>query len=173
VAILLAGPSGAGKSTLAYAAVRDGFAVLADEPVYVQMRPGLRVWGRRGRLHLATDAVDHFPELAALSPRRLVTGKTKIVVDGSPHVPYAERAVLCLIDTEPAPRAGLERLAPEQAVTALTASHDPGYALFADTIRARIVRVAEGGAWRLRRTRDPADVIPLLRGLADRPEGVA
>lgn len=173
VAIVLAGPSGAGKSTLAYAAVRDGFAVLADEPVYVQMRPRLRVWGRRARLHLNTDAAGLFPELAGRAPRRLVTGKTKIVVDGSPHVPYAERAVLCLIDPEPVPRAGLERLAPERAVAELTAHLDPGYALFTDTIGARIARLAKGGAWRLRRTRAPADAVPLLRALTDRAVGAA
>lgn len=173
VAIVLAGPSGAGKSTLALAAMRDGFAVLADEPVYVQMRPRLRVWGRRARLHLNTDAARHFPELAGRAPQRLVTGKSKIVVDGSPHVPYAERAVLCLIDPKPVSRAGLEPLAPERAVAELTAHLDPGYALFTDTIGARIARLAQGGAWRLRRTRDPADVAPLLRALTDRAVGAA
>ncbi|HSR43188.1 MAG TPA: hypothetical protein VLL48_13465, partial [Longimicrobiales bacterium] len=162
-AVLLAGPSGAGKSTLAYAASRSGFRVLADEPVYVQLHPRLRVWGRRSRIHLTPEARDHFPELAGVEARDLPSGKRKVVVDpGDGGLPYAERAGLCILAPGSGGRPSLEPVSPERAVAELATELDPGYDLFADTIDERIARVAEGGAWRLRLTRDPQAAVPLL-----------
>jgi hypothetical protein len=165
-AILLAGPSGAGKSTLAYALVRTGFALLADEPTYVQLEPRLRVWGRRPRIHLAPDAVRHFPELEGIPPTRLPSGKTKIVLDrpGGRRTRYAERAGVCLLRRGGAP--ALERTSPEEVVAELMTRLDPGFDLFAGTIGERIRRVAEGGAWHLTVGDSPDEVLPLLEEVA-------
>ena len=171
-AILLAGPSGAGKSTLTYAASRHGFSVLADEPVYVQLRPRLRVWGRRARLHLPPEARQLFPELMGIEPMRLPTGKTKLVIDAGEGPRSAERACLCVLRRDPDRVARLEPLATEAAVLALTASLDPGYDLFAATIGERVRRVAEGGAWSLAVSPDPRDALPLLHEVAAAMEPV-
>lgn len=174
-ALLLAGPSGAGKSTLTYAAWRSGrFAVLADEPVYVQLEPRVRVWGRRARIHLSVDARAWFPELHGVAPARLPTGKTKIVVDaaGEPS-PYAERAGLCLLARGSGDRPRLEPVTVERAVAELTAILDPGYDLFRDTIGERVARVAEGGAWRLCLTDDPGAALPLLEEAVAMVRGAA
>lgn len=161
-ALLLAGPSGTGKSTLTYAASRHGFSVLADEPVYVQLRPRLRVWGRRPRVHLPPDARMLFPELAAVEPRPLPTGKTKLVLDLDEGPRCADRAVLCLLSRQPGGSAGIETVDPEAAVRTLTARLDPGFDLFADSIGERIARVAAAGAWVVHLTDDPRDALPLL-----------
>jgi hypothetical protein len=171
VAILLAGPSGAGKSTVAYAAARAGFSVLADEPVYVQMHPRLRVWGRRSRLHLAVEARAFFPELAGLPPTRLQSGKTKLVIPGAgpdDDVRHAERVAICLLrrgDTAEEP--ALRPLSPAEVVAELTARLDPGFDLYQATIGERIAAVARGGAWSLHWSGGPAGAVPLLERVAD------
>ncbi len=162
-AVLLTGPSGAGKSTLAYAARRAGFATLADEPVYLQMEPRLRVWGRRDRLHLPVEARRHFPELRDAVARPLPNGKRKIVVQGSERPSrYAERAGICLLRRDPAADPALEPLAVSAVVDELTRSLDPGYDLFADGLGDSIARVAEAGAWALHWSGEPEEALPLL-----------
>jgi hypothetical protein len=166
-AIVLAGASGAGKSTLAYAARQLGFYTLADEPVYVQLLPSLRVWGRRARLHLTPEAVRHFPELHGAVPVRLPSGKPKIIInDADPGPRYADISGICLLGRSPHGRAALERIEPAQAVAAMTAQLDPGYDLFAASIGERITRIAECGAWKLALTDSPHDALPLLEQIA-------
>src|SRR5262249_42856450 len=62
---LLPGPDGAGKSTLAYACLRAGFGLLAEDIVFAA-EPGDagEVFGNARHLHLLPDAVRLFPELA-------------------------------------------------------------------------------------------------------------
>jgi hypothetical protein len=162
VAILLAGPSGMGKSTLAYAACRNGYTLLADEPVYVQTHPVLRVWGRRPRLHLRGDARTWFPELGDLNPRPLLSGKNKIVIDLHDHGRAAEHMGICLLSraTDGAP--SLERLTAQDVIAELATSLDEGYHLFADALPDRLARIAERGAWRLRVGNSPGGAVSLL-----------
>ncbi|HXH83781.1 MAG TPA: hypothetical protein VNN07_12760 [Candidatus Tectomicrobia bacterium] len=168
VAILLAGRSGTGKSTLTYAAWRHGFSLLADEPVYVQMRPRLRLWGRRPRVHLRPDALVHFPELRGLPVSTLPSGKSKIVVPiGSRVEPCVERAALCLLSPGRRDRSPtLERITVDEAVAELGRELEPGFDLFAGTIEDRICAIAALGAWRLRVARSPTDALPLLERIA-------
>jgi hypothetical protein len=166
-AILLAGASGAGKSTLVYAARAQGFRTLADEPVYVQLEPALRVWGRRARLHLTPEAVGHFPALSGTTPHRLPSGKTKVIIDDVEAGPrYADRAGIVLLQRSSRDTPSLERIDPATAVAAMTAHLDPGYHLFAGTIGERIARIAAGGAWLLELTDSPHDAMPLLERVA-------
>ena len=166
VGIVLAGPSGAGKSTLAWAARSRNFTILADEPVYVQLEPMLRIWGRRARLHLEPAARAHFPELMAHEATKLPSGKTKIVIDDSAGPRHAERVGLCLLRPASSGTAELVRISQAQAVSELMAQLDPGYDLFASTIGERIARVAERGAWQLYLTGSPHDALPLLDQVA-------
>jgi hypothetical protein len=174
-AILLAGPSGAGKSTLTYAAWRHGFSFLAEEPVYVQMRPALRVWGRRPRLHLPLEARAHFPELRDVPALRLPSGKTKMVVRLTSRIqPYADRAGICLLppgsrETSPT----LERIPAEEVLAELGRDLESGFDLFAGTIHERLAAIAAAGAWRLHVGRSPADALPLLERIAAELAGPA
>lgn len=166
-AILLAGPSGTGKSTLAYAAWRYGFSLLADEPVYVQLRPDFRVWGRRSRVHLVPDSRAHFPELRDRPTTRLPSGKAKVVVELRDRVRrYADHAGICLLERRDGARPTLERIAPERAVAELSADLEPGFDLFAGTLRERLAQIAQRGAWALSLNRSPDEALPFLDQVA-------
>ncbi|MFW6078225.1 MAG: hypothetical protein ACODAE_01300 [Gemmatimonadota bacterium] len=166
-AVMLAGRSGIGKSTLSYAAHRHGYSVLADEPVYVQLRPMLRVWGRRPRLHLRVDARAHFPELNDIAPVRLPGGKTKLPVDaGDRDRRYAERVGICLLRRGGRGRPSLERVPVEDVVAELTADLDPGYERFSESIGDRLAAIAGRGAWRLEIAGAPQEAVPLLDRIA-------
>jgi hypothetical protein len=77
--VLLTGSDGAGKSTLAYACLRAGFGLLAEDIVFAAEPDDLReVFGNARHLHLLPDAVRLFPELAD-APRILqLNGETKL-----------------------------------------------------------------------------------------------
>src|SRR2546426_4798193 len=68
VALLLAGPPGTGKSTLAYQAHRHGLRGVSDDAAYVQLEPGVRLWGIPDRGHLLAAASAHFSEGAGRPP---------------------------------------------------------------------------------------------------------
>jgi hypothetical protein len=168
-ALLLAGPSGVGKSTTVYAAARAGLRVLSEDAVFLQLDP-FRAWGMPRRVHLLPETARFFPELGRVRPGRLFNGKTKLAVDlrgpgGSAGTPMAERAGVCLLARGSTP--GVERLSADAAVAALTAAPEPGFDLYADSVGARIRRVAEQGAWRMTLPPHPADAVPMLHRMLD------
>ncbi|MBI3982829.1 MAG: hypothetical protein HY337_07945 [Gemmatimonadetes bacterium] len=172
VAIVLAGPGGSGKSTLTYAARRAGYTVLADEAVYVQLRPQLRIWGRRSRIHLPIGALEHFPELRGMQPTTLATGKTKVVVSPGEHRQYAEHVAVCLLKPGVGDQPTLERVPSDVVVAELTGHLESGFDLYADTIRSRAAALASGGGWRLTLGGSPLAAVPLLDGVvAELEEG--
>jgi hypothetical protein len=162
VAIVLAGPSGSGKSTLAYAAHRAGYHVLADEAVYVQLRPRLRVWGRRPRVHVPLEALTHFPELRGRSPGRRPTGVTKVAVSLDDRGRYAERVAVCLLAPARGGAPRLERVPPDVVVAELTGRLESGFDLYADTIHERATALGARGGWRFTLGPNPATAVPLL-----------
>jgi hypothetical protein len=167
-AILLAGPSGTGKSTLCYAACRRGYGILGDDAAYVQMQPRLRIWGRPGTIRLPTDAGRHFAELRGAAATRMANGKTKIAVEvpEGQRVRSVERATICWLErgNQPSPR--LERVPAEWLAETMAARLEPGFDLFAATLRARVHRLAAGGGFRLRLGRTPDQAVSLLEETA-------
>jgi hypothetical protein len=92
---LLAGDSGSGKSTLAYALARDGWSVLGDDGVLVEVLPqGVTAYAWRDALRVSTALGRHFPEL-----RR----RRALVEPGDPRrrvpmpVPLASRAAVAAV----------------------------------------------------------------------------
>ena len=165
--LLLAGPSGAGKTTLAYgAATRLGCRVLAEDVVYVQLRPALRLWGLPGFVHLPAEAGANFPELAAEPPTLMANGKKKIAIalariGALPARPSADRAGICVLERS-AGSASLEPVAPDRIAAALTAALEPGFDQFAGATGECSRALAARGGWRLRTSGRPGDALPLV-----------
>ena len=171
VGIVLAGPSGVGKSTLAMVATRAGFAPLADDPVYVQLEPRLRIWGWRRHIHLTLESRKHFPEFADLEPTRMPNGKLKLIVDAGAGRRFVERTGLCVLRRGSAGRPRLTQITAERAREEVTARLDPGFHLFRGSIERRVELIARGGAWLLELGSDPWEALPLLSEGASSVEG--
>jgi hypothetical protein len=165
-ALLLAGPSGAGKSTLTYACARAGLDVLAEDVVYAQLEPRLRVWGSTPYLHLPAESLAHFPELRATATVRLPNGKEKIVVDlhgdGGRALPFADRVAVCMLRRTDAAEPTLKRLDAAEVERALGARLESGFDLFADTLPPVHRALAGKGGWRLDVTGGPDRCLDLI-----------
>ncbi|MBI4519532.1 MAG: hypothetical protein HY701_01740 [Gemmatimonadetes bacterium] len=170
-ALLVWGASGSGKSTLCYAALRAGLAVLADDVVYLQLEPRLRVWGMPGFLHLPPSAAAHFPELAGCTPSLLANGKEKLAVraaeaDAVAPLPVVEHTGICLLERSGAEPA-LESVAPAEIVRIIASAPESGFDVFADTIGPGLRQLAERGGWRLRVGDSPMGAVALLHTMFD------
>ena len=74
--LLVAGSSGAGKSTLSIALAQCGFSLVSDDWTYLSQEDDqLRAHGLSVPVKLLPDAVRHFPELKALTPRPSFNGE--------------------------------------------------------------------------------------------------
>jgi hypothetical protein len=158
VGVVLAGPSGSGKSTLVYAAARAGYTPIADDPVYIQRHPALRVWGRRGTVHLRPQAREHFPELANVAETRLPGGKTKLVID-THGTHFVEKVGLCLLRRGASAEPLLTRVSVARAREEVMGTLAPGFDLFRDSVGECVERVAARGAWLLEVGRSPDEAI--------------
>jgi hypothetical protein len=79
--VLLTGEQGAGKSTLAYACVRAGFSLVAEDIVFAEREgAAMRAWGCPWAIHLLPDAVRFFPELDRAPRVAQMNGECKIEV---------------------------------------------------------------------------------------------
>jgi hypothetical protein len=85
--VLLAGEDGAGKSTLAYACLRSGFGLVAEDIVFVEddrdaahSESAMQAWGVPWRLHLLPDAIRFFPELRHAAHVEQMNGEKKLRV---------------------------------------------------------------------------------------------
>jgi hypothetical protein len=159
--VLLAGETGAGKSTLAYLAFRAGLGVLAEDHVWIELEPELRVWGGASRLRLDATSTAHFPELASVGETTTVGGKTKFAIQVSSKSLVARDAVVCLL-SRGAGSARLERADATAITAALTTNVAPGFDAFPER-HERVVRtLAARGGWRLELSPNPRDALPLL-----------
>ena len=156
-AIVFAGGSGAGKSTLALAAIRQGLPLLSDDTIFVQTEPHFRLWSLAGPIHVfEKDAPGETG-----GGMRLRGGRWKKSLPAADRRRSAERAILCVLT-----RGGdvvMTPLPQEDAVTALTATPEPGYEFYGEASRVAARALADGGAWRLTLSADPAQAIALIR----------
>jgi hypothetical protein len=167
-ALLLAAPSGTGKSTLAFAAHRAGMAVLSEDAVYVQLTPGVRVWGRPGPVFLHPDADRWFGPIGPSSSIARANGREKMATfPSSNHARplFADGAGVCLLQRGETAR--LERISPNDAATAMLASLEEGFTRFRATIGPAFLALAQGGAWRLTMPPAPVECVPLLERAFD------
>jgi energy-coupling factor transporter ATP-binding protein EcfA2 len=124
-ALLLAGASGSGKSTLSLALARSGFSFLSDDWTYFSRRDGqLLAWNSVSNLKLLPDAVDHFPELAALELGVSVNGELAYEVDpvkvfGVRRSEHAEPRWLVFLERQENTEFTLIELASAEAATSL------------------------------------------------------
>jgi hypothetical protein len=172
MAVLLVGPSGSGKSTLTYAALKNGWRMLGEEAVYVQLEPSLRVWGMPRKVRLPSGSEEVFPELKGCSTEWLPNGKQKIVLpvkgELGPGVDCVDRAAVCLIDPA-ADEAGLHRVTPAEIERMLSTEIDQGFDMDIAATRVVAARLAEPGGWVLGRAGHPADCVALLDRIVDGP----
>ena len=164
-ALLLAGPSGSGKSTLAYAASQCGFRVLAEDLVFIQSGPPLRVWGLPGYLHLPLAARDRFADLAETLPKLLANGKEKIAIaladiGAMPALPVVPRAGICVLAR--GATAQLSRVPGHTLERELSEQLEPGFDRFRESVGDVIRQLARHGGWRLALSPDPADALPYI-----------
>ena len=163
-ALLLAGPSGAGKSTLAFAAMRQGWTVLADDAVYLQTHPAVRLRAAPGKLHLSPDAARWFDELAGLSPVLRGNGSAKIPIAlaaAGHEPPEVGQAILCLLQ----PGAGPPDARPVDsgpAIAALLRNLDPGFDVFRNTVGAPLRALVRDDVWTVRTGSDPRLTVGVL-----------
>lgn len=167
-ALLLAGPSGLGKSSLTYAAMKAGFKVLADDAIYVQRDPRLRLWSLPRRIHLPATATRHFPELENSRETVRPDGRWKIPVDIPPGarapVPWLGSVGLCVLSSAPMDGPA-EELSPEDAVVEMRATSQGGFRRFDDVLDDCVREVAGDGCWRLPVTVEPALLVGSLDAL--------
>jgi hypothetical protein len=168
--LLLAAPSGTGKSTLAYAAERDGLALVSEDLVWVQLTPLLRIWGWPGRPRLLADALSLFPEAMEGATAVEADGKAKFVVDtGSPKSVLqcvVGRPVVCVLARGHG-RPELERLSSAEMGNALVGDLAPGFDRFPERHTAVVSALTARGGWRLRLSGDARDAVPLLQRMLD------
>lgn len=81
LSVILQAVSGTGKSTLAYACLRRGWQLLAEDVVFFRAAPRLQLWGMPWKLRLMPDAARLFPELGGLTPRLQPNGEAKLELD--------------------------------------------------------------------------------------------
>jgi hypothetical protein len=153
----IVGESGSGKSTLALAAARAGLAVLSEDTVFVQFRPKLRLWSRTEAIHVLEKDVP----AGASGAMRYRSGRWKKILPVDAPQNCADKAVLCVL--APGDGLSLTAMAPEDAVTALTANPEPGYEFYGARSIEAVRLLASDGAWRLTLSKSPSEAIDLIR----------
>jgi hypothetical protein len=170
--ILMTGADGAGKSTLAYACLRDGMRLLAEDVVFAAgPSTPMTGYGNPWKLHLLPDAPRFFPELYGIPTERQLNGEEKITV----HIPLAFPAsaitqaeisgVLCVARSQ-GRESQIVRAETEEAVRSLICfKGSPPVNL--SLMRRAAERLAAGPIARLQVGPDPTEAVPLIRAWAD------
>lgn len=166
-ALLLAGRAGVGKSTLAYAALRAGVPVMAEDVVWASLQPDLRVWGLTKTVHLPRDADQFFPELTDAAGTIVASGEEKTVVevprDAQPDLPVADNARVCLLERSNGTSCTLQRASPGEVMKFFAGNLETGFDMFEPAIRLQVEqRLAVTGGWQLRLGTDLSQAVRLL-----------
>jgi hypothetical protein len=151
VALALSGPSGVGKSTLAHIAAKNGYQVLSDDAVYVQLDPVPRVWG-----------VPRAPRPRAAGAALREPKPVQPEIESRLMPPVREWSGLCVLRRGTSPTGVLQPLSSDQALQHVFETLDPGFDRFRSGLDARIKTLTQGGAWLLELPNAPEAVLPYL-----------
>ncbi|MDH3455571.1 MAG: hypothetical protein OER90_01905 [Gemmatimonadota bacterium] len=167
-AVLMVGSAGVGKSTVTYAGLREGYRLLAEDMVWVQLRDRFAIWGLAPRIQLPVAAAQFFPELQPLRPVVISGGEEKLVVPVSPDLAVergrVDAASVCLLSRGSARLPELTRATPAEIAETL-GDLETGFDLFRETIGPAIDRLSRFPGWRLILTDDARDAVPQLHRL--------
>jgi hypothetical protein len=164
-AALFAAVSGTGKSTLAYLCRTAGYALMAEDRVYVQLDPSARVWGWPGGVRLAPEVA---ARLGASRDDATVVeraGKAKVDIGVSSEMSgdrlVANEFVTCVLTRDGGP-AALEALSPHALARTLSAQLAAGFDRFPARWPAVVHALSAHGGWRLNLSSDPMEALPLV-----------
>jgi hypothetical protein len=161
---LFAGKSKVGKSTLCYACARAGFELIAEDVVYIQHQPELRLWGHSTHIHLLPDAPHFFPELSEVPARLQPNGKTKMAVPIRNRRHNATQGVLCIVERG-ASESTLEPMAADDALAELFEGVDEGFDLYPRARPAAARWLSHNAAYRLQLGCDMRQTVQALQCL--------
>ena len=174
--ILLCGKSGCSKSTLSFACARAGFTYVSDDCTWLLLDSEDRqAIGKPHQFRFRHDVARHFPELEGYAASAHPNGKLSIEVPASlfPAVRTQRRCSihsLVFLDRESDGPARVERIRPEDAVTALLADL-PSYGAEVNAMHEKTIHhLATLPAWHLR-YRALDDALRLLNDLPIPLEG--
>lgn len=160
-AVVLAAPSGTGKSSLAWAALHDGWTLLAEDIVYVEPPPSRRLWGGDALLHVPVSSARFFPALVDRVADVRLGDATKCALR-APNAPAlcATEMVLCAVARGPS--LSLRRAA-RGTVIGQVVAREPGFAVLADALERALLAWRDAPTWQLTLGADPREAVPLLR----------
>jgi len=171
--VLLTGASGAGKSTLAFACLRSGFQLLAEDVIYLDegTRP-LQAWGAPWRLHLLPDGERFFPELAAAPLVTQLNGEIKRRVEVNQlwpgaAVPTASVTGVLLLQRAPGTASALAAVNPALLRRTLIGFQDQMGADYLAAMHAAADRLLAGRAATLAVGSDLEAAVALIRAWMD------
>jgi len=167
VAVILQASAGTGKSTLAYACLKRGYQLLAEDVVHVKIGgPQLQLWGAPWKFHLLPDAKKFFPELTEYQPHLQMNGEWKLELDLAHHFPGSP--VVC---AGPGPVVMLRRGRPGETrlewMDPKTAHHNfevlwPWDADWTEHHEREITKLITDGAYALHMNGSPDETVDLL-----------
>lgn len=172
-AVIVCGPAGAGKSTLAYAALRQGFPLLAEEATHVALAGGPRLWGHADRIALAAASVDLFPELEAWPATLRPSGKVKrsfmtAELQAVPPLTHQGPVVLCALTRERHGGPRVEPLPSSERAALLAAEPEEGFDQFPDVHQRLDAAFSGARACRLSPGADPHAAVAALAEIVRR-----
>lgn len=171
VSVLIQAESGTGKSTLAFACLRRGFQILAEDVVHVKVQAEqLHLWGIPWKFHLLRDSLRFFPELADYQSRLQVNGEWKLEVEldqfiAGSTLTNAQPGLLVFLERTTTPHGThLERLSPAETRQRFTAvwSWERGWQ---EMYERTLTRWLEQGSYCLRMNGTPDEAVDALEGL--------
>ncbi|MFZ4663752.1 MAG: hypothetical protein ACOYNY_42520 [Caldilineaceae bacterium] len=173
VSVLIQGESGTGKSTLAFASLRRGFQILAEDVVQVKVQSErLHLWGIPWKFHLLRDSLRFFPELADHQLRMQVNGEWKLEVEldeliAGATITNAPPGLLVFLErTTTPPGTHIERLSPAETRQRFSAvwSWEVGWQDLYDQV---LTRWLAQGSYRLLMNGTPDEAVDALAALID------
>lgn len=171
-AVMVQASAGTGKSTLAYACLRRGYHLLAEDVVHVSVTgPELQLWGTPWKFHLLPDACTLFPELADQQAYLQMNGEWKLELDletcfpGCADVCAAPGPVI-LLERGAKGETGLAYLLPDAALQAFEVIWPWGSG-WTETHERQISRLITNGAYRLRMNGSPDTAVDQIDQLLE------